>query len=62
MPSFQVVKTTPKQAKRKYVARHPWKGAVSFRIRFLYLGALNRLGWKQINTILDNKQQVLVIF
>ena len=62
MLSFQVVGTTQKQTKRKYDARYLWKGAVSYRILFLYLGALNRLGRKRrINTILDNKQRVLVI-
>ena len=59
---MEVIRTTQKQAKRKYDARYLWKGAVSYRILFLYLGALNRQGRKQrINTILDNKQRVLVI-
>ena len=57
MLSFQVTGTTQKQAKRKYDARYLWKGAVSYYIFFLYLGALNRLGRKQrINTILDKSK------
>ena len=58
MPSFRVVKTTQNMS-RVICGK---QGVVSFRIRFLYLGALNKLGRKKrVNTILYNKR-VLLIF